>query len=161
MHQASAMADSAQIMQLIAANEHFQSAQTILMYHSLPDEVNTHAFVEHWCHLKKMLLPVVVGDVLELRCFHDASELQVGAFGIAEPTGPLFTDYAQIDFVAVPGMAFDASGNRLGRGKGYYDRLLPQLTHAFKAGICFPYQLVDHVPVEATDIQMDQVITLI
>ena len=53
------------------------------------------------------------------------------------------------------------NGNRLGRGKGYYDRLLPHLTNAYKAGICFPYQVVDEVPVEDSDIPMDAIISLL
>ena len=159
-HQATATADSERIMQLLVHDAHFLRAKTVLLYHSLGDEVNTHSFIEEWCTQKQVLLPVVVGDDLELRCYQGTHELKMGAFGIAEPTGPLFTDYAKIDFVAVPGMAFDKNGNRLGRGKGYYDRLLPKLTHAYKAGICFPYQLVDEVPVEDTDIPMDAVLTI-
>ena len=154
-HEETAAADSQLIMQLLEANEHFQKAKTVLLYHSLPDEVCTHDFIYKWCDKKLLLLPKVVGDDLELRIYRNVSELAIGSFGIAEPTGKLFTDYDKIDFVAVPGMAFDKKGNRLGRGKGYYDRLLPLLTNAYKVGICFPYQIVDEVPVEPTDIAMD------
>ncbi len=105
------------------------------------------------------MLPVVVGDDLELRVYTGPEDLTTGSYGIEEPTGELFTDYAAIDFVAVPGVAFDNAGNRLGRGKGYYDRLLPRLT-AFKAGICFPFQLVKEVPAEPFDIRMDTIITI-
>jgi 5-formyltetrahydrofolate cyclo-ligase len=83
-----------------------------------------------------------------------------GIYGIAEPTGEIFTDYAAIDFIVVPGVAFDAKGNRLGRGKGYYDRLLPRIPSAYKAGICFPFQLVEEVPAESFDIRMDIIITI-
>lgn len=157
-HQETAKADSDRIMQAFEANPHFLVAQTVLLYHSLPDEVCTHDFINKWCDKKQILLPKVVGNDLELRCYHDIRGLKTGSFGIAEPTEALFTDYEKIDFAAVPGMAFDAEGNRLGRGKGYYDRLLPRLTNAYKAGICFPYQLVDAVPTEETDIKMDEVI---
>ena len=159
LNQESALADSYLIMQALEADMHFQKAKTVLLYHSLSDEVNTHALINKWYSQKLVLLPKVVGDELELRCYHGTHELKKGSFGIAEPTGELFTDYDQIDFVAVPGMAFDMNGNRLGRGKGYYDRLLPQLTNAYKAGICFPYQIVDEVPVESNDIKMDRIIT--
>lgn len=159
LNQESALADSYLIIQALEADMHFQNAKTVLLYYSLCDEVNTHAFIDKWYSQKLVLLPKVVGDELELRCYHGAHELKKGSFGIAEPTGELFTDYDQIDFVAVPGMAFDMNGNRLGRGKGYYDRLLPQLTNAYKAGICFPYQIVDEVPVESNDIKMDRIIT--
>ena len=147
-HQATTTADSGIIMQLLADDAHFLAAKTVLLYHSLSDEVNTHQFIEEWCLKKQLLLPVVVGEELELRLFQNMNELKIGSFGIAEPTGPLFTDYTKIDFVAVPGMAFD------------YDRLLPKLTNAYKAGICFPYQVVDEVPVEPTDITMDGIITI-
>ena len=160
LHQDTIASDSERIMQLLADDAHFLAAKTVLLYHSLSDEVNTHQFIEEWCLKKQLLLPVVVGEELELRLFQNMNELKIGSFGIAEPTGPLFTDYAKIDFVAVPGMAFDRNGHRLGRGKGYYDRLLPKLTNAYKAGICFPYQVVDEVPVEPTDITMDGIITI-
>ena len=160
LHQDTIASDSERIMQLLANDAHFLAAKTVLLYHSLSDEVNTHQFIEEWCLKKQLLLPVVVGEELELRLFQNMNELKIGSFGIAEPTGPLFTDYAKIDFVAVPGMAFDKNGHRLGRGKGYYDRLLPKLTNAYKAGICFPYQVVDEVPVEPTDITMDGIITI-
>ena len=160
LHQDTIASDSELIMQLLASDTHFLAAKTVLLYHSLSDEVNTHQFIEEWCLKKQLLLPVVVGEELELRLFQNMNELKIGSFGIAEPTGPLFTDYTKIDFVAVPGMAFDRNGHRLGRGKGYYDRLLPRLTNAYKAGICFPYQVVDEVPVEPTDITMDGIITI-
>lgn len=108
---------------------------------------------------KRILLPVVVGDDLELRLYTRPEDLKPGAYGIEEPTGELFTDYADIDFIAVPGVAFDRNGNRLGRGKGYYDRLLPRIPSAYKAGICFPFQLVEEVPAEPFDIRMDEIIT--
>ena len=60
----------------------------------------------------------------------------------------------------VPGVAFDRKGNRLGRGKGYYDRLLSRMAHTdvYKLGICFPYQLVESVPTDAHDIAMDEIL---
>lgn len=136
----------------------FREASTVLLYHSLPDEVDTHAFVEKWAGRKCVLLPVVVGSGLELRRYTSPHDLAPGAYGILEPVGEPFTDYSKVDFVAVPGVAFDRSGHRLGRGKGYYDRLLPLLPRAYKAGICFPYQLVDCVPCDAHDVSMHRVI---
>lgn len=107
-----------------------------------------------------MLLPVVVNDDLELRIYTGTEDMTTGVYGIKEPTGKLFTDYSSIDFIAIPGVAFDKKGNRLGRGKGYYDRLLPQIPSAYKVGICFPFQMTEEVPVKAFDIRMDEIITL-
>ena len=150
---------SAEILAALEAHPAFRAANTILLYHSLKDEVDTHAFIRKWSDKKRVLLPVVVGDDLELRIYSGPEDMATGSYGIEEPTGELFTDYAAIDFIAVPGVAFDAKGNRLGRGKGYYDRLLPRIPSAFKAGICFPFQLVEEVPAEPYDIRMDIIIT--
>ena len=135
----------------------WQEARTVLLYHSLPDEPDTHAFIRQWTGRKRILLPVVVGDDLELRAYAGDETLQTGAFRIAEPTGKAFTDYAAIDLAIVPGMAFDRRGNRLGRGKGYYDRLLPRLV-AYKIGLCFPFQMVEDIPAEAHDVRMDEIV---
>lgn len=130
-----------------------------MLYHSLKDEVQTHAFIEKWSKRKKIILPVVAGDVLELRAYTGPDELCVGSYGIAEPLGEVFTDYAAIDLAVIPGIAFDTAGHRLGRGKGYYDKLLPLLPSTRKAGLCFPFQLLEEVPAESFDICMDMVIT--
>ena len=140
---------SAEILAALEAHPAFRAAHIVLLYYSLKDEVNTHEFVRKWSREKRILLPVVVGDDLELRIYTGPEDLATGSYGIEEA----------IDFVAVPGVAFDHAGNRLGRGKGYYDRLLPRLT-AFKAGICFPFQLVEEVPAEPFDIRMDTIITI-
>lgn len=150
---------SVDILAALEAHPAFRAANTILLYHSLKDEVDTHEFIRKWSDRKRILLPVVVGDEVELRLYTGAQDMATGAYGIEEPTGEVFTEYAEIDFIAVPGVAFDRRGNRLGRGKGYYDRLLPQIPLAYKAGICFPFQLVEEVPAEAFDIRMDTIIT--
>lgn len=149
---------SAEILAALEAHPAFGAANTVLLYYSLPDEVDTHEFVQKWSREKRILLPVVVGDDLELRIYTGSEDLSTGSYGIEEPTGELFTNYAAIDFIAVPGVAFDGNGNRLGRGKGYYDRLLPHIPAAYKAGICFPFQLVEEVPAEPFDIRMDEII---
>ena len=152
---------SANILAALEAHPAFRAANTVLLYHSLNDEVDTHAFIQKWSSEKRILLPVVVGDDLELRIYTGPEDMSIsGIYGIAEPTGEIFTDYAAIDFIVVPGVAFDAKGNRLGRGKGYYDRLLPRIPSAYKAGICFPFQLVEEVPAESFDIRMDIIITI-
>lgn len=151
---------SAEILAALKAHPAFRAAHTVLLYHSLPDEVDTHDFIREWSDKKQILLPVVVGDDLELRIYTGPEDLNTGSYGIEEPTGELFTDYTSIDFIAVPGVAFDRNGNRLGRGKGYYDRLLPRIPSAYKAGICFPFQIVEEVPAEPFDIRMDEIITL-
>lgn len=124
----------------------------------MKDEVHTHAFITKWAEVKKIILPVVIGDQLELRLYTGPQDLTPGVFGIAEPTGEPFYDYASIDIAIIPGLAFDKEGHRLGRGKGYYDKLLPHIP-ALKAGICFSFQIVEEVPTDARDIRMDIIIS--
>lgn len=137
-------------------NEHFKKARVVLGYWSMDDEVDTHDFIVKWAKEKIILLPCVRGDELELRRFDSVGTLRAGeAFGIPEPVGELYD--GQIDVALVPGVAFDARGNRLGRGKGYYDRILKDCS-AYKIGICFNFQFVEQVPVDENDIRMEEVI---
>ena len=104
-------------------------------------------------------MPQVTGSsTMVLRQYEGPESLVEGAFGIMEPIGKLFTDYEKVELAIVPGMAFDRAGHRLGRGKGYYDRLLPQLTNAFKIGICFDFQFRSYIPHEEHDEVMNEVI---
>ena len=122
------------------------------------DEVHTHEFIAKWAQTKRIILPVVVGDELELRLYTGPQDLTISSYGIAEPTGELFTEYHSIDLAIIPGMAFDRFGHRLGRGKGYYDKLLPHIS-CLKVGICFSFQIVEEVPTDALDISMDVIIS--
>lgn len=152
---------SERIMETLEKNDAFVRADIVLMYYSLPDEVYTHAFVEKWSREKQVLLPVVKDKTeMEIRVYTGKKDLKEGAFHIWEPSGVLFTDYDKIETAVIPGMAFDEDGHRLGRGGGYYDRLLPKLRHAYKLGLCFPFQLLDEVPHEDYDSVMDEVVTV-
>jgi 5-formyltetrahydrofolate cyclo-ligase len=133
-----------------------------MLYSALPDEVPTQSLIDGLvAQGKTVLLPRVVSDTdMELRHYTGPHDLQTGAFGILEPTGQLFTDYATIDVAIIPGMAFDAAGHRLGRGKGYYDRFLSRIPHAYKIGLCFSWQMVDSVPSNQHDVVMDAVVSL-
>jgi 5-formyltetrahydrofolate cyclo-ligase len=133
-----------------------------MLYSALPDEVPTQKlFDEFLAQGKTVLLPRVVSDTdMELRRYTGRHDLQEGAYGIMEPTGELFTDYDAIDVAIVPGMAFDADGHRLGRGKGYYDRFLSRVPNIYKIGLCFSWQMVDCVPSDEHDIMMDEVIQI-
>lgn len=149
---------SREVLALLEAHPRFAGARTVLLYHALPDEVQTRPLIEQWCTRKRILLPVVQADRLELRLYTPHTLLRPGPFGIGEPDGQAWTDYEAIDLAVVPGMAFDGHGSRLGRGKGYYDRLLPQLA-AYKIGICFGFQLVSNLPVTPADVAMDEVLS--
>lgn len=136
----------------------FREARTVLAYWSMDDEVFTHDFVQKWAGDKTVLLPCVKGDELEIRYFESVGQLNPGAsFGILEPVGELCEDLDKIDLIIVPGVAFDGKNNRLGRGKGYYDKILKR-TRAGKVGVCFDFQFIEDVPTDEYDVRMDNVI---
>lgn len=134
-----------------------RSARTLMLYHSLPDEVSTLDAIETLAaDGKTVLLPHVINKSdMEMRVYSGSKNLREGSFGIMEPQGKPFVCYDEICVIVVPGMAFDKAGNRLGRGKGYYDRLLRRIPQAYKIGLCFAFQIVGHINTEEHDVPMD------
>lgn len=152
---------SEEICGKVLASANWQKAGTLLLYYPLADEVDVRPLIQQaYRDGKCVLLPVCKGDELELHRYQGEDSLSLGAFGIMEPTGSLFApeQYPDIQLAIIPGMAFDSAGHRLGRGKGYYDRLLPKLSRARLQGVCFPFQLLDEVPAEPHDIAVHEVI---
>lgn len=157
--------ESAVIIERLKQNEHFAAAHTLFLYSALADEVQIQTLLDELIEKgKRVLLPRVTSDIdMELRLYTGPQSLRQGAFGILEPVGEIFKDYEQIDVAVIPGMAFDAKGHRLGRGKGYYDHFLahlsPLVSHLYKIGICFPWQMVDEVPADEHDVSMDCIVS--
>lgn len=135
----------------------FMLAEHILMYHSLPDELSTHEFLNRWSGRKNFYLPRVNGVNLDILPY-DRSRMHLGAFNIEEPTGDETADINDIELIIVPGVAYDKRGNRIGRGKGFYDRLL-QDSHAVTIGVAYHCQLVDDIEPDEYDVPVDYVIT--
>ena len=143
----------------VRLTEHLPACKVVMLYCALPDEVPTQGVMaELVAQGKTVLLPKVLdGATMELRCYQGPQDLREGAYHIMEPTGAPFTELSRIDIALIPGLAFDAQGHRLGRGKGYYDRFLS----AFKGqtiGVCFDFQKVAEVPVDAHDVSVDRVV---
>ena len=149
---------SFQLFSFLEKYKPFTDAHVVLLYYSLPDEVYTHDFIKKWVKYKDIILPTVKGNELELHSYTKKENLRQGAFHIMESCSPLFTNEKIIDLTIVPGIAFDKEGNRLGRGKGYYDRLLPRL-NSQNIGICFQLQLCKELPHEDFDQPMDAILT--
>lgn len=147
------------IFEKIEKEELFKKAKVVLLYYSMDDEVYTHDFVEKHYKTKTILLPCVDGDDLILRQYLGIESMKAGEqFGILEPVGKEFNDLEKIDLMIIPGVAFDKEKNRLGRGRGFYDRLL-KTVNATKIGVCFDFQVVEQVPTEDFDVKMDVVIS--
>lgn len=144
----------------------FFNAKTVLLYYALPDEVQTEFFLQKWsrtgmergeCSGKRIVLPVVDGENLILKEYKP-DKIEKGYQSILEPANTEIIDPSLIDLAIVPGVAFDASCNRLGRGKGFYDRLLPHI-NCKMIGLGYHFQMVDEIPVEEFDRPLDMVIT--
>jgi 5-formyltetrahydrofolate cyclo-ligase len=139
------------------------SAHTILFFAPLPNELDVWPVLE---------LSLALGTTCALPFFDAekktygakvieklATDIVPGKFGVREPAAscreiPL----DRFDLVLVPGVAFDLHGNRLGRGQGYYDRLL-QAVSGVKCGICYDIQLLENIPTEPHDAKVDFVLT--
>lgn len=149
---------SVAILSRLESDDDFKKARIVMIYSALPDEVQTQAFLEKWRHKKKIILPTVAGDdIIPVELAADTT-FAVGDFNILEPQNEPYT--GGYDLIVVPGVAFDRNGNRIGRGRGYYDRFLCKHLNVRRIGICFDFQLVDEVPTELNDIRMDRVISL-
>lgn len=148
------------IWQQVEARPEFSAATRILIYMSIPGEVQTRDFIARWCDRKQFVLPLVCGDRLELRLY-GRNLLVAGYRGIEEPSAnaPLVNP-EDVDLALIPGMAFarTASGVlRMGRGGGFYDRLLPHLTCP-TIGVCYSFRLLESIPTDPWDIPLTDVI---
>lgn len=148
------------IMQRLTEHPRIVAAKTVLMYYSLPDEPDTHDTINRLASMgKRILLPVVTGEeTMILREYYGEKDLQKGSLSIMEPTGEPFTAYEEIDVAVIPGMAFDTNGNRLGRGRGYYDRFLRPLPYIYKIGVCFDFQKLSCIPTDENDVRMQEIL---
>jgi len=155
--------DSEKICAGLKGQPLFQSARSILFFAPLPDEPDLWPLLNEMLAGKKMIaLPCFDEDneaYLARRVKDIHVEIMSGKFGIREAASTCVAiPLDGLDLVLVPGVAFDAQGHRLGRGKGFYDRLLKDFAGT-KIGIAFDEQIVGAVPVENNDVKMELVIT--
>ena len=152
-----ARTESERILAEAEALPAFRDAACVLVYMALPDEVQTAPLLERWTGRKRLALPRVCGEELELREYRPGC-LDEGYRGIFEPSpdSPL-VDPNEVDIAIIPGTAFAERGGkvwRLGRGKGFYDRLLPKL-HCPAVGICYPFRVLPDIPTDPWDRPLD------
>lgn len=153
---------SKEIKERLFELKEFREAETVLFYISYNGEVFTHDMILESFYKKNIIVPVSnPGDcTLTLSHLKSWEELGVGSYGILEPRVEKIRKMKveAIDLILVPGVAFDKKGNRLGHGKGYYDRLLEK-TNATKIGLAFEFQIVDKIPTDENDKPVDIIIT--
>jgi 5-formyltetrahydrofolate cyclo-ligase len=141
----------------------WRQAERVLFYAPMPEELDlTPLLTEALAAGKTAALP---GFVLESGTYdafvirHLTDDCAPGKFGIAEPKpGCARLALNQLDLVLAPGVGFDVTGHRLGRGQGFYDRLLADIT-AVKCGVAFDLQMVERIPAQAHDVRMNCLLT--
>ena len=149
--------DAVVVFEKIAGTSEFIAAKSILIYWSSSDELPTQEFISEWKDKKCILLPIVIGEKMEIKKFTSIEKMRKGYKGIWEPYSE--ESYCgDPDLILVPGVAFDLKKNRLGRGKGFYDRYFNQ-TKAPKWGIGFDFQLFKSVPINENDVRLDKIFT--
>ena len=130
----------------------------VLLYAADPDEVCLDELLAAPPDGWRVLLPRVVGEGIEVVAHLPGAELVAGAYGVREPVGPALGHEA-IDAVVVPGVAFTPDGERLGRGGGFYDRLLAARGPVRTVGVCMERFVLDELPRSPHDAAVDMVVT--
>jgi len=141
----------------------WKNSNSILFFAPLQDEPDIWPLISDAIALgKTVALPCFLPETeiyVACRILNASVDVQIGKYGIREPS-PRCPEVPlnQLDFVLVPGVAFDMNGRRLGRGKGYYDRLLAQVGGQ-TCGVAFDEQIVDEVPAGPNDIDLNCILT--
>ena len=138
---------------IIKSLDCYKEAKTVMIYMPIKGEADVTGLLGDE---KIFLTPVTEGDEISPSVVN--GEFVTGSFNVPEPCDRQIFDKDKIDIVLVPGVAFDKCGNRMGYGKGYYDRFLKDMK-ALKIGVCHSFQLRDNVPNEEHDVKMDMIVT--
>ena len=154
---------SARARDLLRQQPVWRRAQSVLFYAPMPSELDLWPLLlEGLRDGKTIALPRYLAESDGYAAFqiHDAAaDCAPGAFGITEPAARCASfPLKRLDLVLVPGVGFDAAGRRLGRGRGFYDRLLAQ-ANGIKCGVAFDPQLVERIPEERHDVPMNCILT--
>lgn len=139
----------------------FRRSKRVMFYISFGGEVKTQEMIKEAQNLGKIVtVPVCARNRRVKPCLLSAeAKLREGIYGTREPAIKKFMKLRDLDLVLVPGVAFDRRGNRLGRGKGYYDRFLKRIPlKAHSIGLAFDFQILPDLPTTATDICVNKVI---
>ena len=154
--------DSARARALLTGQAVWRDARSILFFAPLPDELDLWPLLaEVLAAGKTAALPqfdAATGGYAACRVQEAGPDLAVGRFGIREPVKSCPRIAERLDLILVPGVAFDLKGGRLGRGAGYYDRLLASVAGR-RCAVAFDGQIVDNLPVESHDREMDYILT--
>jgi len=148
---------------LLRCQSVWRDARNVLLYSPIPGELDISPLInEALAAGKTVALPAFVAgsgvyDAFVIR--HLTDDCAPGKFAIAEPKRSCpRLDLNRLDFTLVPGVGFDLTGHRLGRGQGFYDRLLANIAGT-KCGVAFDFQVVERLPAETHDVRMNFILT--
>ena len=135
----------------------WSNARTVMLYVSTRSEVQTRGLLEAaFSQGKRVCLPALENGAMAAGLVHSLQDISVGKNGFVS-AGKIVSP-KEIDLVVVPGVAFDLHGNRLGRGKGFYDAFL-NTVGCPRVGVAFEQQIVSSLPVEPHDERVDKLVT--
>jgi 5-formyltetrahydrofolate cyclo-ligase len=139
----------------------FKKAKIVMFYMSFGGEVDTSDMIKEAKRLGKTVVVPVCGKnrIIKPSMLKDKGKFLKGPYGILEPVLKKPISLKSLNLVIVPGLAFDKKGNRLGRGKGYYDRFLARLPrNVMSIGLAFHFQILPFIPTTPTDIAVKRII---
>lgn len=154
------------ISALIENHDEFNFQHILAWTSFFAGEPDLSGFISRHIDQQKIYLPRVSSDGgMDFLCIGRdwGNQIEAGIYGIPEPSTaagvPFDVSNAPETLILVPGLAFDETGSRLGRGKGYYDRFLarPGMEQALRLGVCWEIQLVERITAEAHDIPVDMI----
>ncbi len=148
------------IFNALINSDEYKKSHVIALYYSLKSEVNTLKLIEYSLKNNKIvLLPRVIDDYMIFYQIASLNNLNKSNFGIMEVSNGIIFDKNNIDLIVVPGVCFDKYLNRIGFGKGYYDKYLSN-SNIYSIGICFQEQISDEMIItDKTDIKLKKIIT--
>lgn len=129
---------------------------SIGLYISLDDEIDTLSIIEELLKTKKVYAPVCVGPTLEFYQIQNLNDFVKGPFNLKEPKKVHKIEIEELDVIFVPLLAFDKRNHRIGYGKGYYDHILNSAK--LKIGLAYPFQCVESIDTNEFDVALDEVI---
>lgn len=154
---------STTVWNLLFRTEEYRRAEILMLFLSSGHEVDTQPLaVQAWADLKRVLAPRVTWDQRRMLPIeiHSLAGVEPGYMGIQEPIEGMPVPVSDIDLVVLPGLAFDGAGNRLGRGRGFYDRFLSHRDfRGISCAVGLEEQFLESIPTGASDVRVNMLVT--
>lgn len=151
--------NSKTISEILFSMDKYKMAKIIFIYMNMEFEVSTREVITNALkNGKKIAIPKIINDEMEFYYINSLEEVEVGYYGIEEPTGDKVAKDENA-LMIMPGVAFDTNRHRIGYGKGFYDKYLAKNNIENKIALAFEFQIIDNIPFENYDEIPDIIIT--